>query len=443
VLTNTRRRIIAACASVLLLLGVASWTSSPAAAGSGDGTISGKVTGPTGTPLDTILVTVFQQDGDVWTKVPQEIYTFYDNYGDAPSKIGTYTATLAPGTYKLAFHLPRENQYFTTEFAPEYYNDAQTLAAAEPITITAGQARTGVNAQLGYSGGTISGTITDVVGTPLSFVEVYGYEATNEFEDGLSVIERGPSFQTYTDVSGHYSLRTHGVPVKVRFLQDSGGYFAEFFDDHPQWVDAPFLDAQPGVDLAGTDAELASAPLVNQNVPQISGNLYVGGTVKAWHGDWSTITASYTYEWFRAGTSTPIATGPTYKVSSTSVGKKLTVTVTAHQAGTPEVPATSLASAAVKRASYITLAGSSPSKGKVKLNVTLKFTGISHPSGKAKVSCNLGSHPFKSKTISISKGKGTVTFTSMPKRSWPCKAVFTATSTAAGDTATKTIKVKK
>ena len=418
-LTHPLRRVVAACASVLLVAGLVGWTSSPSQAADGEGVISGKVTDAEGVG-QYVPVSIFIQNGDTWDEVKVE----------ADGEAGYYHVSLPPGTYKVGFNLPSLG-WRRDAFAPEYFNDAQTLEAAEPITVTAGSTRSGVNAQLGYSGGAISGTVTDIEGKPLSYVEIYAYATATDFDDGMY------SFRTVTDTLGHYTLHTRGYPVKVQFNQDGGGYLFELFDDTKIWADAPFLSAPLGVDIPNVDAVLAHAPLVNHELPQIHGDLVVGGTARAYQGDWSTQTAAYTYEWFREGTVNPIATGKTYKVSSFSIGKKLTVRVTAHQVGTPDVQATSLPSAKVKRASYLALYASSPAKITAKFTVTLRFTGVSYPSGKVRVSCGLWS-----KSISVYKGRGTGTLKPIPSGYRKCKAVYAGTSTVAGDTAYKNVTVK-
>lgn len=418
-LTHPLRRFVAACASVLLVLGLVSLTSSPSQAADGEGLISGWVTDAEGVG-QFVPVSIFKQNGDTWDEVRAEV----------DAEAGYYDVSLPPGTYKVGFNLPSEG-WRREAFAPEYFNDAQTLETAEPITVTAGSTRSGVNAQLGYSGGAISGTVTDIEGKPLSYVEIYAYATATDFDDGMY------SFRTVTDELGHYTLHTRGKPIKVQFYQDSGGYLSELFDDAVLWADAPFLSAPIGVDIPNVDAELAPAPLVNYELPQIHGDLFDGGTARAYEGDWSTRTAAFTYEWFREGTVNPIATGKTYKVSSFSVGKRLTVRVTAHQVGTPDVQATSLPSARVKRASYLGLYATSPAKLTAKFTVTLRFTGVRYPSGKVRVTCS----GLWATYISVYKGRGTGTL-KVPSGYRNCKAVYTGTSTVAGDTAYRAVYVK-
>ena len=78
----------------------------------------------------------------------------------------------------------------------------------------------------------------------------------------------------------------------------------------------------------------------------------------------------------------------------------------------------------------------SPAKNTAKFTVTLRFTGVSYPSGKVRVSCGLWS-----KSISVYKGRGTGTL-KVGSGYRNCKAVYAGTSTAGGDTAYRAVYVK-
>ncbi|WP_328488405.1 hypothetical protein [Streptomyces zaomyceticus] len=68
-------------------------------------------------------------------------------------------------------------------------------------------------------------------------------------------------------------------------------------------------------------------------VPYMSGATRVGNRMTAVVGSWSPAPTSYAYQWRANGVAITGATGSTYVVPASVVGKKLTVTVTAHRTG--------------------------------------------------------------------------------------------------------------
>ncbi|MCF3123786.1 Tat pathway signal protein [Streptomyces arenae] len=83
--------------------------------------------------------------------------------------------------------------------------------------------------------------------------------------------------------------------------------------------------------------------LTSTTAPKVTGTAAVGSTVTATPGGWSATPSSYTYQWKAGGEAIAGATASTYKIPAAHVGKKLTVTVTAHRAGWKDATATSSA----------------------------------------------------------------------------------------------------
>ncbi|MEU0832373.1 hypothetical protein [Streptomyces sp. NPDC005969] len=98
------------------------------------------------------------------------------------------------------------------------------------------------------------------------------------------------------------------------------------------------------------DFTVTAAPLKNSAPPAITGTAKVGERLTASTGTWTPAPASYTYQWNADGKAVSGATASTYTVPATLLGKKLTVTVTAHRTGTPDVQATSAAVTAAQGA---------------------------------------------------------------------------------------------
>ncbi len=449
-LSHAPRRALAACASILIVFGFIGLTSSASQATAGEGAISGFVFGPDGKGVKGVDIVVFQATSDPehpWQRVEREDETFDDPSGTHPELVGRYTIALPPATYRLGFDVGSNGQVMEGLLRGQFYGDAETVEAAQSIDVNADTTTSGHDVHLRYSGGTISGTVTDALGKPVGFAEVGGYDISRSYGD-FQPWNLDPNVQTVTDAQGHYTLRTLGRPVWLYFWQDSGGYVGQYFDHTTLWAEAAVLDAPYGIALTGKDAVLGPRPLVNKDAPQLSGDFFAGGTVRVYRGTWSSNSATYKYQWMRVsnGVSTPLGsptTSNTRRVSSTDIGKKLQVLVTASQAGTQSVGATSNLSAAVKRGASVYLSGTSPSRGKVTLKLTVKVTGVTSPSGKIKLRYGLSSrYPNASRTVTFTKGRATISVKNLPRHKYVYfRATLAATSTVASDTYLRRVKV--
>ncbi|MET8825820.1 hypothetical protein ABZX40_09885 [Streptomyces sp. NPDC004610] len=81
--------------------------------------------------------------------------------------------------------------------------------------------------------------------------------------------------------------------------------------------------------------------LTSTGAPKVTGTAKTGAKVSADPGTWSAAPTSYTYQWKADGRVLAGATGKTYTVPASVVGKKLTVTVTALRSGWRSGSATS------------------------------------------------------------------------------------------------------
>ncbi len=105
-----------------------------------------------------------------------------------------------------------------------------------------------------------------------------------------------------------------------------------------------------GSDAAQWSVKLAPAlKLTTTPTPTISGTVKVGRTLTAKPGTWKPSGVSFTYQWKRNGSAISGATKSTYKLTSTSKGKKITVTVTGSKVGYVPVAKTSKSTVAVKK----------------------------------------------------------------------------------------------
>ncbi|MFE2055418.1 hypothetical protein [Streptomyces sp. NPDC059446] len=88
---------------------------------------------------------------------------------------------------------------------------------------------------------------------------------------------------------------------------------------------------------------VTAAPLLNRTPPAITGTAKVGGTLTAGTGTWSGDPSSHTYQWNADGKAVSGATASSYVLPASLLGKKVTVTVAASRAGTPDATGTSAA----------------------------------------------------------------------------------------------------
>ncbi|MGA5701765.1 hypothetical protein [Peterkaempfera bronchialis] len=95
---------------------------------------------------------------------------------------------------------------------------------------------------------------------------------------------------------------------------------------------------------------VTAAALENTAAPQITGTAKVGAKVTASTGSWTPPATSYSYQWKADGKAVKDATAAGYTIPAALLGKKLTVTVTAHRADSPNAAATSAAVTVAKGA---------------------------------------------------------------------------------------------
>ncbi|MDT0183064.1 carboxypeptidase regulatory-like domain-containing protein [Microbacterium sp. ARD31] len=90
--------------------------------------------------------------------------------------------------------------------------------------------------------------------------------------------------------------------------------------------------------------------------PSISGTRAVGATLTAKRGTWTSGT-TYSYQWYANGNAISGATGSTYRLSSGTEGKRITVKVTGRASGYATVSLTSSATSQILRAGTPTIGG--------------------------------------------------------------------------------------
>ena len=103
------------------------------------------------------------------------------------------------------------------------------------------------------------------------------------------------------------------------------------------------------VSLADAFSITAAQALRSVTAPAVTGTVAVGATVRASTGQWSPAASAYAYQWAADGTAISGATGSTYVIRASELGKRLTVTVTATKPGYSSGRATSQATVPVAK----------------------------------------------------------------------------------------------
>jgi len=169
------------------------------------GAISGHVADESGNGIYNVNAQVRDANNNVLTGANTDGSGNYTIYG------------LTPGAYKIYFETNNAGNYVR-----EYYNDKTSLAAADSVTVTAGQTTENIDAQLA-AGATITGRVTDQGGNGIQSVRVRVYDANN-----LQVMN------TPTNSSGDYTLmRILPGNYRVRFDTSAmnANYIGEYYND--------------------------------------------------------------------------------------------------------------------------------------------------------------------------------------------------------------------
>ncbi|HEX4115658.1 MAG TPA: carboxypeptidase-like regulatory domain-containing protein [Solirubrobacteraceae bacterium] len=213
--------------------------------------ISGTVSDAEGKPITTrdICVTVYAASYDDYSE---------NDYGSAATdSSGNYTVGgLAPGSYDVEF---ADCDYDgTRNDRPQYYDDQANGGSAEPVTLTAEEEETGIDASL-QPATSISGHVYAGSGdsTPLAGICVDAYVAS---EDGAYDYVS----YTYTAADGSYTLLhlapSTGYKVEFSDCDDLTAYESQFYEDASEYSLAKTVtpSASP---TTGIDAHLVKDPL--------------------------------------------------------------------------------------------------------------------------------------------------------------------------------------
>ena len=207
------------------------------------GSISGRVTGDEGKPVERVHVNVYSRQSGSWEYL----------YDTSTNDDGVYVADhLEPGVYRLFF---RGYNARSDCRADEWYADAPTLRDADDVTVVADHRTRGIDVRLGRWG-RVTGVVTDEAGHPLQGVRVWAR---------ARVVAPGDVYWDYlgdtsTDSTGAYDLTVYARGlVKIRFVDPKRVYRPEYWDDKGSVVAADGVRVAGGETATGVDAELSAA----------------------------------------------------------------------------------------------------------------------------------------------------------------------------------------
>jgi hypothetical protein len=280
--------------------------------------LSGVITDSAGKPVAGATVEIWDTPADGDRR--EVIDSTYTNRG------GSYHFTRLDKTYlsEDTFNVRAADNFEVEEGSynrlPRWWGGAQTYAGAR----TVGVPTSAVNVALPLTGG-VSGTVTSEAGLPVGSVQVtlFDAEGNGAAAYGYASVEENGTFSTTSLVPGTYKVLFNG----------SAPWSSGIFDHAPEWYDdttfekAEVITVKSGQTVTGIDAAL-SQQFKALRKPEIRGNQYLGGKLRAWSGVWALQSnTTYLYEWLIGDT--VVGTGRTYEVTKAAKNKRITLRVLA------------------------------------------------------------------------------------------------------------------
>ncbi len=213
------------------------------------GSIAGTVTNALGTPIAGVTVSANPSSccgsgGSTTTA------------GD-----GTYVITgLAPGNYTM--------QAQASGYAPTYYNGTYDYGAATPVTVASGTTTPGVNFALAQAG-SISGTVTNAIGTPIAGAIV-------------SASRTACCGYGYTTAAGDGTYAITGLaPGSYKVQAQAPGYAPTYYNGTYDYSAATLVAVASGATTPGINFALAPAGSITGTVTNAFGTPIAGADVSA------------------------------------------------------------------------------------------------------------------------------------------------------------------
>ncbi len=257
------------------------------------------------------------------------------------AKVGS-TLTANPGTWGPA----------PVSFSYQWKADGVALSGATASTYTPSSATLGKKISVTVSGGKTGYTGASRTSVATAAVVAGTFAAVTPTITGTAKVG-----STLTAVPGEWGP----APVAFTYQWKANGTALSGATGSTYRPSAATLGKTITVTVSGTKAGYTSATRTSAATaavasgtltavtPKITGTAKVGSTLTATAGTWGPAPVALTYQWKANGTAISGATATTYKPTSATVGKTITVTVTGKKTAYTTATRTSTATAAVVR----------------------------------------------------------------------------------------------
>ncbi|MCP4701406.1 MAG: carboxypeptidase regulatory-like domain-containing protein [Gammaproteobacteria bacterium] len=230
-----------------------------------EGHVTGRVTDADGNAVQDISVTAQRWNGSWWE---------WKNSASTDASGDYDISGLDAGDYQIEF------SDSSGSYAHEYYNDAALSGSAESVSLSADGTTSGIDAQLA-AGGSITGTIADANGTPLSGIKVSIHQQQGAGEWRTDY--------TASDENGTYTAKgLNTEEYRLEFSDDNHVYASEFYQDAPDKESAQPVTAAAGSTVSDIDVVLAQGGHISGTLTNAEGNSLPDIAVSAyrWKDNW-------------------------------------------------------------------------------------------------------------------------------------------------------------
>ncbi|MBV9607349.1 MAG: carboxypeptidase regulatory-like domain-containing protein [Solirubrobacterales bacterium] len=191
-----------------------------------------------------------------------------NNYYPTTGADGTYAVDGLPTSTYDVYYGPGGGQ----NYVYQYYAGASNAAAEQPVTVTAGQATSHIDASLA-TGATLSGTVTDAVThAPVTGANVYVYTYGGNYPDHLN------SNRATTDAHGQWSIQGLATGTyEVEFTAYGTNYASQYYNDVTGQDPPTPITVVQGTTASGIDAALTMGGQISGTVTNGITNNPAGG----------------------------------------------------------------------------------------------------------------------------------------------------------------------